>query len=141
MNQTFEHPLTVSPDDIDSLKHVNNVVYLRWLLEAVDAHCLHLGYTIPAWAAAGAAFVVRRHALEYLAPAYEGEQLVVRTWLSTLDARTSMRQYDLYRPSDQRLLLKAHTLAVYIDLKTGIPKRIPEDIDSAFRRYLHLPAA
>ena len=34
----FEVPILVAPTDIDGQGHVNNVVYLRWMQEAAEAH-------------------------------------------------------------------------------------------------------
>ena len=34
----FERIFVVTPDDIDELDHVNNVVYLRWVQEVAIAH-------------------------------------------------------------------------------------------------------
>jgi len=31
----FRHPVAIEPDDIDSMGHVNNAVYLKWVQEAV----------------------------------------------------------------------------------------------------------
>ena len=35
---SFSLPIAVQSTDIDALGHVNNVVYLRWMQEAAEAH-------------------------------------------------------------------------------------------------------
>src|SRR5688500_20376886 len=74
----FELAITVQPMDIDGQGHVNNVVYLRWMQEAAEAH----------WDAKATAelktrvnWVVTRHEVDYKAPAFAGERLVARTWV------------------------------------------------------------
>lgn len=34
----FELPLHVNADDIDTMGHVNNIVYLRWVQDVATAH-------------------------------------------------------------------------------------------------------
>ncbi|HBA62065.1 MAG TPA: acyl-CoA thioesterase, partial [Elusimicrobia bacterium] len=38
MSKVFEFDRTVSQDEIDSLGHVNNQVYLDWLMDAATRH-------------------------------------------------------------------------------------------------------
>ena len=60
--ESFELAITITPEDIDELGHVNNVVYLRWVQETAVAH----------WRAAATpaqqaevVWVVVRHEIEY----------------------------------------------------------------------------
>lgn len=63
----YTHPITVSAGDIDVMGHVNNVVYLRYVQEAATAHWQALAdvklQTAVLW-------VVLRHEIDYLAPAF-----------------------------------------------------------------------
>jgi len=136
MNRIYEHPLTVAASEIDSLKHVNNEVYLKWLVEAAVAHSESLGYTIETFLAGGAAFVVRRHEIDYLLPAYLGGELVVQTWLETMETVRSVRCYQIVRKNDGKTLVQGKTLWVYIDLKSGRPKPIPEEMITNYSRFL-----
>lgn len=137
VNLTFSHPLTVQPKDIDSLGHVNNEVYLRWLLQAAEAHSASLGYTMESFLSSGQCFVVRRHELDYLLPAFLGEELVIETWIKDLGAAKSTRVYRLKRLSDGKVLMNAQTLWVYVDLKSGRPTEIPPSMAQNYGRYLH----
>ena len=74
----FFLPLTTRWMDNDVYGHVNNVVYLRYTQDAAVAH----------WhAAAGSEYVesmswvVRRHEIDYLQPAFDGDDLLTRTWV------------------------------------------------------------
>jgi len=128
----FSYPLTVQPEDIDALKHVNNEVYLRWLLQAASAHSVSLGYGMDKFLSDGACFVVRRHEIEYLASAYMGEELVVETWVKDMEAVRSKRAYRIRRPKDGKVLVTAETLWVYINMKTGRPTEIPASMQEAY---------
>ncbi|TWW08372.1 hypothetical protein E3A20_25000 [Planctomyces bekefii] len=39
----FEYELQVLPADLDEIGHVNNLVYVKWLLDAAVAHSSALG--------------------------------------------------------------------------------------------------
>ncbi|MBY0515903.1 MAG: acyl-CoA thioesterase [Bacteriovoracaceae bacterium] len=137
MKPIFSYPITVQQKDIDSLRHVNNEVYLRWTLEAANAHSVSLGYGMEKFLSDGACFVVRRHELDYLLPAYLGEELIVETWIKTMNAAKSIRAYQIKRKSDEKIILKAETLWVYINLSNGRPMEIPEKMAADYSAFLH----
>lgn len=137
MKLTFSLPLTVSKDHIDSLDHVNNEVYLRWILMTASAHSESLGYSMAYFIQSGGCFVVRKHELNYLLPAYLGEELIIETWITSLKAAQSTRTYRIKRIRDDRVIFSAETLWVYIDLKTGRPMEIPNEMRENYGRFLH----
>ncbi|MDX2193830.1 MAG: acyl-CoA thioesterase [Gemmatimonadales bacterium] len=127
--RTFELPVTVADGDIDELDHVNNVVYLRWVQDAAAAHWFHV---VPAEAAARVVWVVRRHEIDYKAPALAGDRLVVRTWVEGWSAATSVRRCDVLRPADGRVLASARTEWVMLDRASGRPRRIADALAGLF---------
>jgi acyl-CoA thioester hydrolase len=137
MQSIYYYQVKVKETDIDELNHVNNEVYLKWLIEAAATHAQSLGYGLEQFLASGAAFVVRRHELEYLRPAFLGEELIVETWLSTFDQTKSVRETRIKRKKDDQLLLVGKTLWVYIDLKMSRPKEIPATMAESFKQFLH----
>jgi acyl-CoA thioester hydrolase len=128
--QAFVHGLTVNASDIDELGHANNVVWVRWVNEAALAHTEAAGVGPRECLSRRLAWVVRRHDIEYLAPALEGEQVEVLTWAETLKGVTSLRR-TLFR-CQGRVLARAETTWILIDLDTTRPKRIPQDFLQAF---------
>jgi acyl-CoA thioester hydrolase len=137
MKPIFSLPLTVQREHIDSLEHVNNEVYLRWILMAAGAHSESLGYTMSFFLNSGGCFVVRKHELNYLLPTHLGEHLVIETWITSLKAAQSTRAYRIKRVQDDRVIFTAETLWVYIDLNTGRPIEIPIDMRENYGRFLH----
>jgi acyl-CoA thioester hydrolase len=114
--ERFVVPITVGPDDIDELGHVNNVVYVRWVQEIATAH----------WQAAATpeqqadmAWVVVRHEIDYKHPGFLGERLLGRTWVGGAVARTFERNTEILREQDERLLARARTLWCPISRATG----------------------
>lgn len=137
MKKIFSFPITVTSEHIDSLKHVNNEIYIKWLMQSADAHSSSLGFTIHKFLEDNACFVVRRHEVDYLAPAFLGEELVVETWLMDMKEKKTTRVYNIKRKNDERILIRAQTLWVYIDLATGKPIEIPEKISKPFLEFVH----
>jgi acyl-CoA thioester hydrolase len=132
MPTIFEYPHTVAAGEMDELGHANNQVYLAWLNAAALAHSTVQGWSQEAYVKAGAGWVVRKHEIEYLAPARVGETLIVRTWVATMARATSLRRYEIVRPKDGARLAVASTLWAFVDYKTLRPKRIPEQVARAF---------
>lgn len=137
MKPVFSYSFTVGPEHIDSLQHVNNQVYLSWIMQAGEKHSQSLGYGVAVFVKNQASFVVRKHELNYLLPAHLGDELVIETWLTSMKAAQSTRAYRIKRKSDDRVLFVAETLWVYIDLKTGRPIEIPAEMRENYGRFLH----
>jgi len=127
--RSFELPLTVQPGDIDGLGHVNNVVYLRWMQQAAGAHWE--AAATPAQRAA-VHWVVVRHEIEYKAPAFAGEQLVVRTRVGEATAATWERWSEVRRVGDDRLLASCRSVYVALDPGSGRPRRVDADLRAPF---------
>jgi acyl-CoA thioester hydrolase len=127
----FELPLSIRPDDIDDLGHVNNMVYLRWVLDAATAH----------WGAAATeaqkaeyVWVVARHEIDYLRPAMPGDDLVARTHVGAVGGARFDRHVEIWRRSDEKLLARARTVWAALDARTGRPRRVSEDLTARFHR-------
>ena len=132
MPAIFEFPHTVQLEEIDGQGHVNNIEYLRWLQDAAVAHSAAQGWTTERYRAAGAVFVVRSHLIEYLQPAFAGEEIKVVTWVSNFGKITSLRKYLVVRPSDNTVLANAQTNWAFISWPKRTPKRCPPELVEAF---------
>ncbi|UUO05242.1 acyl-CoA thioesterase [Blastopirellula sp. J2-11] len=133
MAAIYEHEISVAQADIDMQGHVNNLVYLRWMQDAAVAHSVAENWGKRRYDELGCGWVVRAHAIEYLSPAFAGEELVVRTWLSDYFTASVLRQYEICRVDDGKKLAKAETKWVLIDMIKRTPRRIPNEILAAFQ--------
>ena len=131
MPALYEHHHTVSPDEIDAQGHVGNVHYVSWMQAAAVAHSSAQGWTPERYREAGAGWVVRSHLIEYLRPALNGDQIVVRTWVADFKKVTSLRKYRIIRPADGTLLARAETDWAFIG-ESGAPRRIPPELAQCF---------
>ncbi|WP_236170992.1 acyl-CoA thioesterase [Pseudomonas pseudonitroreducens] len=136
----FVIDIEVKSEDIDGLGHANNAVYVSWLERCAWRHSQSLGLDLAEYRRLDRAMAVVRHEVDYLAAAYEGDQLQLATWIVESDQRLKMtRHFQLVRPADAVTLLRAQTTFVCIELSSGKPKRMPVEFIEGYGRAL-LPA-
>ena len=132
MPDFYEFFHTVRPAEIDVQGHANNVCYVEWMQSAALAHSAHLGWSPERYRELGCGWVVRSHQIEYRQPAFAGDRIVVRTWVSSMKKVTSVRCYRIFRAADETLLAEAQTNWAFISYATGQLTRIPPEISARF---------
>jgi acyl-CoA thioester hydrolase len=134
MPAIHEYRHTVTDRDIDQLRHANNLSYLHWMQAAALEHSAAQGWPTEAYQALGAGWVVRSHHIDYLQPAFEGDSIVVRTWVADMKKVTSLRRYEILRPEADAsvVLARAATDWAFVRFSTGVPQRIPPEVAGAF---------
>ena len=119
----FNLAIDVRPEDIDELGHVNNVVYLGWVQLVAATHWNTLSNpeirSKNIW-------VALRHEIDYVSPAFLGDEIRGYTWVSTLEGAKSIRHVEFYL--GEKCLAKAKTNWCLLDAGTLKPKRIGQDI-------------
>lgn len=133
MTTYFDLLLTVEKQHIDSLGHVNNVVYVSWMQDVATAHIEELGLGLKEYIELKHAMVAVEHHMQYRKAAFEGEQVVLRTWFDDINALYSSRQYVFYRPKDQSILFVANTKWACVEIETGKPKRMSPSFTQAYQ--------
>ncbi len=136
----FEYHLVVPPSAIDVLDHVNNVVYLDWVQIAASKHWNHatksyfqdedqdeerLGIHKMAW-------VVMDHHIKYHAPAFEGDEIIVTTFVKMFTAATSVRHTEIRKKGEATILVSAVTNWCLLKMPEGKPMRVPKEILELF---------
>jgi acyl-CoA thioester hydrolase len=127
----FRYCFAVPVSAVDTNGHVNNVVYVQWMQDVAVRHFKAMGGAEP-MARAGATWVVRSHAVEYLRPAFAGEHIEARTWVENLGRARSTRQYEFVRTSDDALLARGATEWVFVDVATGRPRTVTPEVRILF---------
>lgn len=112
---------------IDENGHVNNVAYVQWMQEIAVEHYESIS-GIDTMEPYGATWVVREHKIEYFLPAFLGEEIEIKTWVENIRRVRSLRRYEFVRKSDEKVLVRGETDWVFVDLKTGAPRAIPEEV-------------
>ena len=122
----FTLALTPQPGDIDGLGHTNNAVYVQWCERAGWAHSEALGLSLADYRRLDRAMAIREGHYEYLLPSFEGEALLLGTWLTASDGRLTMeRRFQLRRASDGVTLVRGRWALVCIEISSGRPRRMP----------------
>ena len=128
----FERKRIVVADDLDELGHVNNVIWVQFVVELATAHSEAAGLDSRTYHEIGGLWVVRRHELDYRQAALPGEEIVERSWVAESRGARSLRRATFDRASDGVRLVEATTLWAFVDALTQRPRRIPPEVSSAF---------
>ena len=129
--RVYTRSFTIPADAIDVNGHVNNVTYVQWMQDIAVEHYEAIGGIDP-MREAGAIWVVREHWIEYLLPAFAGEEIEIRTWVENVRRVRSLRKYEFVRKSDGKTLVRGETDWVFVDAATGTPRAIPEEVARVF---------
>lgn len=127
MNPIYKHDITVTADMVDANGHVNNVAYIQWMQDAAVHHAHASGCT-QASLSLGATWVVRTHHVDYLRPSFAGDSITVVTWVANFRKVLSLRKYRIIRAGDEVVVAEAETTWVFVDAKSGRPRKIPDEI-------------
>ncbi len=133
MSTIFDLNIQVLPEHIDLLGHVNNVLYVHWMQDVATAHIEQLGLGLAQYLQLKHAMVAVEHHVQYRKAAFEGEDIILRTWLDDLNTLYSFRQYVFYRPKDQSILFVGQTKWACIEIESGRPKRMSPSFTQAYQ--------
>jgi acyl-CoA thioester hydrolase len=108
--------------DIDSIGHVSNIVYIRWLedlrLELFDKH-----FGFASVVEAGWSIVLMETHIEYKKAIKLTDCVQAKMWISSLGKATIELSAAFF--SNDILTTRASHKAVFVDLKTTKPIRVP----------------
>lgn len=125
----FEHRLIATADAIDELGHVNNAAWVHWIQEVALAHWYSLAE--PAHQK-DYIWVVVRHEIDYLRPAFEGETLIGRTWVGDAPKGARFDRHMEFVGDDGKPRVRAVTRWAIIDRTSGRPVRVPPAVVAPF---------
>lgn len=124
---TFTTPITVVPEDIDQMGHVNNVVYVRWAQEVAYRHWVARA---PQALLEKYAWVVMRHEIDYKSPAFLKDEIQGTTWVAEFAGVRSIRFVQILR--GDKVLCEIKTTWCLLDAATLRPARVPAELASFF---------
>lgn len=129
--KSLAFPITVQPEDIDFMGHVNNARYLAWVQDVVLAHWQKLA---PAEEVASKAWVALKHEITYRKPAFLEDDVIAETVLEKIAGARSFYNTVIRRGED--VLAEVKSMWCCIDSTTHRPARIDRDVAE---RYFGLP--
>lgn len=126
----FSHSFVVQPADIDAQGHVNNVRYLQWIQDVAVAHWLGKATQEQI---ENIVWVVLRHEIDYLSPAFAGEEITAETWVGAPAGAKWERFTEIRRGA--QILVQAKSIWVALDAKRLRPRRVDADLINTFANY------
>lgn len=132
ISTTYSKTITIPSNAIDENGHVNNVAYVQWMQDIAVEHYASIG-GIKAQGP-DSTWVVREHRVEYFLPAFENEEVEIHTWVENIRRVRSLRKYKFIRKADDKTLVKGETDWVFVDVKTGRPRAVPNQVIEVFQQ-------
>ncbi len=127
--KTLEKEIIVTKNDLDHLNHVNNIVYIEWILSIAKDHWRNL---VSNEILKNYYWVLLEHNIKYLLPAILNDKLRLSTYVEKTELIKSHRIVNIYNSSTNKLIAISKTQWCLINAKTNKPSRIPVEIRSAF---------
>jgi acyl-CoA thioester hydrolase len=125
----FRRDRSVAPRDVDLLGHVNNLVWVRYVVELAAAHADALGVGFEATRALGGIWIAPpRRPLSRQRVSGSDDS---RSHLISAARRRSLR-HARFESEAGALLVEAHTEWAYVDATTLRPRRVPAELRNRF---------
>jgi YbgC/YbaW family acyl-CoA thioester hydrolase len=117
---------TVRFSDCDPLGHLNNARYIDYMLNAREDHLKQFyQVTLPDFHKQGLAWVVRRHEIQYVRPAFYNEIVCIESRLIELGESHLLVEMLMFDEKETALKAIVWTNFTSVDIKTGRKKEHP----------------
>ncbi|WP_439153274.1 acyl-CoA thioesterase [Winogradskyella sp.] len=127
--QVFEKTHVVTTDDLDELKHVNNVRYVQWVQDIAEEHWLKNATKA---ITDNYFWVLVSHHIDYKNQAVLNDELVLKTFVTKSEGVSSIRQVEITNTSNNRLIVTSETKWCFMSTESKRPTRIPLEVASLF---------
>ena len=125
----FKKKIVVSKKHLDDLNHVNNIVYIHWILDIAKKHWESL---VSSQTLENYYWVLLDHNIKYLRPALLKDKIKIKTFVEKTAGVKSSRVVEIYNDNSEKLLVSSITNWCLISSKTNKPCRIPKEIVEVF---------
>jgi len=124
---THSYPISIEPEDIDFMGHVNNAVYLSWVQDAVVDYWQKTG---PVEAVARHLWVALKHEITYRKPTFLDDAVVAEVIAERVQGARAFFQTVIRRGED--VLAEVKSCWCCIDAATKRPARLTQDVVAPF---------
>lgn len=127
--QIHQKDLVVTEAHLDSRNHVNNVQYVQWVQDMAEAH-----WNLKSSEDTRAQYywVMISHHIQYKGEARKGDELLLKTFVTSSQGVKSTRMVEIYHKGSNKLLTTSETVWCFMSHESNRPTRIPEDINTLF---------
>ncbi|MCL6679714.1 acyl-CoA thioesterase [Sphingomonas sp. RG327] len=123
----FRHDISVAEQDIDTMGHVNNSVYLRWVQDAVVHYWQSMA---PAEAVAKHLWVALKHEITYRKPTFLNDRVVAEVIAEKVHGARSFFTTVVKR--GEEVLAEVRSSWCCLDAVTMRPTRLGQDVVARF---------
>lgn len=125
-------PIAVRFYELDPYRHLNHSVYIQYFeVGRIDLFA-EFGWTLTGMSDLGIHIVVIEIATRFIAPAVEGDQLVVETWVEEVKRVTMSFQQRIMRGET---VLATQRVVAACTTAEGRPTRFPDELLSGLGRH------
>lgn len=117
--------------EINKYKEAAPVAILNYLEEAAVAHSESVGMGMDVLKSQGNGWVLNRWFLEMNEYPLWNEKIVVDTWPSSFEKFYATREFEI-RDSRNKIIGRASSLWIYLNIEKKRPSRIPDEIGNAY---------
>lgn len=130
----YLHRQAVALYDLDWNDEVASATLFKYFEEAAMRGSSHFGFTLEWYQAQQQFWVIRTLRMERVCSPHYGDELEIRTWVSSLGRVRSDRNYEIRRRRDGQLIARGIANWVYIDAAQMLPTRIHPQLAAAFSK-------
>jgi len=106
---------------------------VQWCESIAWSHSARFGLDLQAYRQLNRAMAIHEAHYEYLQASTLGDELLLGTWLVGSDGRlTLQRRFQIIRPRDNAVILRAQWELVCIEISSGRARRMPEEFSKAY---------
>jgi acyl-CoA thioester hydrolase len=116
--------------DIDSVGHVSNIAYFRWL-EDMRLQLLEEHFPLQIFEQQGLTVVLAASSIEYKKSIKLFDKPVGHMWIGEIGRASFKFQAEIY--VEKALTTRASHVGVFIDTQTGKPQKVPAIVRQKFR--------
>jgi len=127
MARKFKFGLKVRRYELDSFNHVNNAVYFNYIEQALEEAMIEIGYPVERLREMGIFIFLRNVEIDFLAPASNGDNLEIVSWLADMKRVRGTWQHEIYNADTGKLLVRTFTTSAFLD-RDGKPIKAPDEI-------------
>ncbi len=127
--QSHTIQITVKPEHLDQLNHVNNIQYVSWVQ---DIAMEHWEKAVTKQINNSYFWILLQHSITYKKPAFLNDVIKVKTFIKSAKGLRSVRCVEFYNAETKILLATSDTSWCLFDSKRQKPTRITEDIINCF---------
>jgi acyl-CoA thioester hydrolase len=113
--------------ELDTARHVNHAVYLQWVGQAYFDALHAAGYPPERSREEGWLILQGAHDMEYFAPALDGEDVEVVSWVCEMGKVRGAWTHEFFHAGTGKLLARDYSVGVFVN-REGRPSPLPERV-------------